>query len=120
MADRIELRDLRLLVHCGATAEERRQPQPIEVDLDVVADLEVAGGSDELADTVDYGAVCDRVAAVARDGPVALLEALAERLAAAALDSDTRIEAVSVTVRKLRPPVPHQLASAGIRIERRR
>lgn len=122
MADRarLELRGLRLLVTCGATAEERRSPQPIEIDLDLTADLAAAGRSDALADTVDYAAVCDRVAAVAQRGSFALLEALAEQLADGAFAVDPRVTAVAVTVRKLRPPVAHQLDSAGAHIERDR
>ncbi len=119
-ADRIELRRLRVLAHCGAGAEERGTPQPLEVDLDVVADLAPAGRSDRLADTVDYGAVCRAAVESATAVPAALLEHLAERLAAAVLDGDERVEAVTVAVRKLRPPVPHDLASAGVRVHRAR
>ena len=36
------------------------------------------------------------------------------------LDLDDRIGSVVVAVRKLRPPVPHQLATSGVRIERSR
>lgn len=119
-ADRIELRRLRLLARCGAGAEERATPQPLEIDLDVVADLGPAGRSDRLGDTVDYGAVCQEAVESATAAPAALLEHLAERLAAAVLGGDPRVEAVTVAVRKLRPPVPHDLASAGVRIHRAR
>ena len=59
--DRIELRGLRLSAICGVLPEERDRPQPLELDLDLWADLSAAGRSDDLADTVDYGAVCDTV-----------------------------------------------------------
>ncbi len=119
-ADRIELRGLRVLAHCGAGAEERERLQPLEIDIDVVADLAPAGRSDFLGDTVDYGRLCQAVVESATARPVALLEHLAERLAAAVLDGDQRVEAVTVAVRKLRPPVPHDLASAGVRVHRAR
>ncbi|MGI8758865.1 MAG: dihydroneopterin aldolase [Acidimicrobiales bacterium] len=118
--DRVELRGLRLLGRCGAGAPERAVAQPLEIDLDVVADLAPAGRSDVLADTVDYAALCDTVAAAVAAGPVALLERLAQGIADALLAEDERIEAVVVTVRKLRPPVPHDLASAGARLTRAR
>ena len=41
-------------------------------------------------------------------------------LAAAVLAADARATAVTVSVRKLRPPVPHALATSGVRIVRRR
>lgn len=119
-ADRIELRGLRVLARCGAGPEEREAPQPLEVDLDVVADLAPAGGSDRLGDTVDYGALCETVVDAATAAPVALLEHLAERLAAAVLDGDGRVDSVTVAVRKLRPPVPQHLTSAGVRVHRAR
>ena len=117
-ADRIELRGLRVLGVHGALPEEQDRAQPFEVDLDVEADLSVAGASDDLADTVDYGALAAVVAAVVGGERFRLLERLAERMAAQVADADPRIRAVTVTVRKLRPPVPVDLASAGVRITR--
>lgn len=117
---RIELRGLRLLGRCGAESHERDRPQPLEVDVDVVADLGPAALSDRLGDTVDYGEVCDAVAAAVAGAPVALLEHLALVIGDAVLHHDDRVEVVTVAVRKLRPPVVHHLASAGVRITRSR
>ena len=44
----IELRGLRAAGICGALPEEQERAQPLEVDLDVVADLAAAGTSDAL------------------------------------------------------------------------
>jgi len=118
--DRIELRGLRVLGVHGALPEEQDRAQPFEIDLDVETDLSRAGISDHLADTVDYGALAVVVAAVVGDERFRLLERLAERVAAQVAEADPRIRAVTVTVRKLRPPVPVDLGSAGVRITRRR
>ena len=115
--DLIELRGLRALGFCGALPEEQERRQPFEVDLDVETDLSRAGASDELGDTVDYGALCASVEAVVVDERFALMEALSARIAAVVLE-DRRISAVTVTVRKLRPPVPQQLDTSGVRIRR--
>jgi dihydroneopterin aldolase len=119
VGDRIELRGLRLSGICGALPEERARPQPLEIDLDVAADLRPAGRSDDLAETVDYGAVLDAVEAVVAAGRPMLLEHLAERVAEAVLALG-RVEAVTVALRKLRPPVPQPLATSGVRITRSR
>lgn len=119
-ADRIELRGLRLIGICGALPEERERAQPLEVDLDVYAPFAAACISDDLADTVDYGALCELVERVVANGRPQLLEYLAEQLAGAVLDLDPRIEEVTIAVRKLRPPVPQPLATSGVRIHRRR
>ena len=117
--DRIELRGLRVTAVVGVLPEERERAQPLELDLALSVDLSAAGVSDALGDTVDYGAVCDTVVARAATTEPLLLERLAAVLAEAVLALDSRIEAVELAVRKLRPPVPHDLASSGVRITRR-
>jgi dihydroneopterin aldolase len=117
MGDVIELRGLRALGICGALPEEQERVQPIEVDLDVEADLRAAGASDALADTVDYGALSAAVEQVITGERFTLLERLAQRICDVVLD-DERVTSVTVTVRKLRPPVPQQLATSGVRITR--
>lgn len=120
-ADRIELRGLRALGTHGVLDEERTRAQPFEVDLVIEADLSAAGKSDALADTVDYGAVAEAVAAEIGGPRAQLLERLAERIAAAVLAAaGPRATAATVTVRKLRPPVPVELDWAAVTMTRRR
>lgn len=119
MAEVIELRGLRAAGFCGALPEEQVRAQPLEVDLDVEADLRAACASDELADTVDYGALAAEVERVVTTERFTLLERLAERITEVVLD-DERVHAVTVWVRKLRPPVPQQLATSGVRVRRQR
>jgi dihydroneopterin aldolase len=115
--DRIELRGLRALGICGALPEERERVQPLEVDLDVVADLATAGETDALTDTIDYGALAEAVEAVITTERFTLLERLAARVTEVVLEVDGVLE-VTVAVRKLRPPVPQQLDTSGVRITR--
>ena len=119
MADQIELRGLVASGYCGVLQEEQSRAQPLEVDLDVVLDLVGAGTSDALDETVDYGAICSIVERVITTERFDLLERLAERIAEVSL-ADDRVDEVIVSVRKLRPPVPQQLATSGVRITRRR
>lgn len=120
MNDRIELRGLRVMARVGVLPQEKEADQPLELDLDLLVDLTAAGASDALADTVDYGAVCDAAVAAVEAGHVDLLERLAAGVAEAVLAADDRIAGVELAVRKLRPPVPHDLASSGVRIVRSR
>ena len=120
MSDRIEVRDLRVTGVHGVLPEERERAQPFSVDLVAWVDLEAAQHSDELADTVDYGALAQTAADVVAGRSYQLLEALAGRLAAALLIVDPRIEAVEVTVRKLHPPLPLDVGSTGVRVRRSR
>jgi dihydroneopterin aldolase len=118
-SDRIELRGLRLLGTHGVLPEEKERAQPFEIDLDIDLDLTGAGRTDSLVDTVDYGAVAEAVAGVVGGPHSDLLENLAERIAGAALQAASPLASgVTVTVRKLRPPLPVDMASAGVTVRR--
>jgi len=116
-SDRIEIRALRVVGTHGLLPEEQSRGQPFEIDLDVDADLAVAGRNDTLEDTVDYGEVARRASAVVTGRSYRLLEALAEGIAEAVL-ADARVRAVSVGVRKLHPPLAADVGSVGVRITR--
>jgi dihydroneopterin aldolase len=118
--DVIELRGLRIAGIVGVLEHERVQPQPLEIDVDLHLDLAPAAERDDLTDTVDYGAACAEVERVVSTTACALLEALAGRIADALLAVDPRIDATTVWVRKLRPPVAQQLATSGVRVTRSR
>lgn len=117
--DAIELRGLRMSGICGVLPEEQVRPQPLEVDLDLHLDLSLAGASDDLESTVDYGAITGEVERIVTASRFGLLEALAEQIAGSVLGHGL-VRGVTVSVRKLRPPVPQQLATSGVRIHRER
>ena len=112
----VELRGLRVTALVGVLPEERGRSQPLELDIDVHVDLTAAAVSDDLVDAVDYGAVCDAAVGAVTAAHVGLLERLAHLVAEAVLAVDVRVIAAEVVVRKLRPPVPHQLATSGVRV----
>jgi dihydroneopterin aldolase len=116
--DRIEVRGLRFNGLHGALPEELVRPQPFEVDLDLYLDLREAGQSDELATTVDYAQLCQLVKSVIDGPPATLLEHLAEQIAGRCLAFAGRAGTVVVSVRKLRPPVPVEVSSLGVRLRR--
>jgi dihydroneopterin aldolase len=115
--DRILIRGLGASGVHGATAEEQLRPQPFEVDLELLVDLAPAGASDVLADTVDYGAVCDAARAVVEKEHHQLLERLAARIAEDCA-KDTRVRGIVVEVRKMDPPLRGPLAHVAVRVER--
>ncbi len=116
-SDRIELRDLRVTCVIGALAHERTAPQPLSIDVDLFADLSLAGATDDLSLTVDYGAVCDRIVALCEHAQPRLLERLAELIAGELCGIDT-VTSATVTVTKLRPPVAADLGTSAVRITR--
>ncbi len=119
MTDQIRIRGLRVMAICGALPEEQERRQPFMIDLDVEADLVTAGSSDDLSDTINYGELCERITEVVQAGRFVLIERVATVIADTVLQYE-RAEAVTVELRKLRPPVPEPLDTCGVRIRRTR
>jgi dihydroneopterin aldolase len=117
--DRIEVRGLRVDGVHGVLDGEQERPQPFEIDLDLYLDLDAAAASDALETTADYGAAVEAAVSVVLGPPRQLLETLAGAIAEVVLE-DPRIDAVTVAIRKLRPPVSAEVTSTGVRIHRRR
>ena len=99
----------------GVLPEEQTRAQPFGVDVELEVDLGPAGASDDLADTIDYAAVVAVTVRIVETERFQLLERLATRIAEACRE-DERVTAVTVTVRKLRPPVPASLDHVGVRV----
>ncbi|PZM97505.1 MAG: dihydroneopterin aldolase [Actinobacteria bacterium] len=119
MTDRITLTGLRVRGRHGVFDFERDQGQDFVVDVALDLDLAPAARSDDLADTVDYGELARRLAAIVAGEPVNLIETLAERLAAECL-ADQRVRVATVTVHKPQAPIPHEFADVAVTVTRRR
>jgi dihydroneopterin aldolase len=111
--DRIELRGLRCFGRHGVGEAERREGQAFVVDVTVRADLDAPAESDDLADTIDYGALAVRVAEAVRSTRFDLLEALADHLCRLVLD-DPRASEVEVRVAKPDAPVTVELDEVAV------
>lgn len=119
MSDRIALTGLRARGHHGVYDFERERGQDFVVDVVLEIDLAPAARSDDVADTVHYGELAERLVAVVGGEPVNLIETLAERLADLCL-ADARVRAATVTVHKPQAPIPHEFADVAVMITRRR
>jgi dihydroneopterin aldolase len=117
--DRIELRGIAGFGHHGVLPHEQEFGQTFLVDVVLELDLSRAGASDDLADTVDYGALSGELAAVVTDERYDLIERLATRLTEVCLARRT-VEAVTVTVHKPHAPVPVTLADVAVTVRRTR
>ena len=119
MTDRITLTGLRVRGHHGVLPSERRAGQDFVVDVSLDLDLAPAASSDDVADTVDYGALAEALAAVISGEPVDLLETLAARLSAVCL-ADARVAAATVTVHKPQAPIPLNFHDVSVTVRRGR
>ena len=116
-ADHILIEGLRVSCVIGVNDRERRAKQEIVLDIVLHADLRVAGGSDDIADTVDYGALARSIAEHVAGSSFRLVEALAESVAGVCL-ADARVTRVHVRIRK--PGALSLADSAGVEITRHR
>lgn len=115
--DRIELRGLTVRGRHGVFEHERRDGQDFVVDLTVWLDLAVAAASDRLADTLDYGGLAERAAAIVGGEPCDLIETVAGRVADEVL-TDQRVRAVEVVLHKPRAPIPLRFADVAVVLTR--
>jgi dihydroneopterin aldolase len=105
MTDRIELRGLTVRGHHGVFEHERLDGQDFVVDVTVWIDLAAAAASDDLVDTLDYGALAQLAADVVAGPPRNLIETVAAEIAEGVM-TDERVHAVEVVVHKPSAPIP--------------
>lgn len=102
----------------GVRPAEREHPQEFKVDIELEADLSVAGRTDKLEDTIDYTKVRGIAKETIEGESAKLLETLATRIADRILEIPT-VRAVSVRVTK-RPASMMPITAAAVHISRKR
>lgn len=117
MTDVVRLTGLRVRGHHGVLPQERRDGQEFVVDVELSLDVRAAAAADDLALTVDYGALAERLAAVVGGEPVDLLETLATRLAGVCL-AEPLVERATVTVHKPAAPIPLPFDDVSVTVVR--
>lgn len=117
MSDQIVLTGLRVRGRHGVLRVEREQGQDFLVDVVLHLDTRGAAASDDVADTVHYGELAERLAEVVAGEPVDLLETLAQRLAEVCLAYDL-VERAEVTVHKPSAPIPLEFADVAVTVVR--
>ena len=119
MPGTITLSGLRVRGRHGVFDFERERGQDFVVDVRLELDLAPAAASDEVTDTVHYGELAERLAAIVGGEPVNLIETLADRLVTACL-SDERVTTAEVTVHKPQAPIPLEFADVSVTLRRSR
>lgn len=115
--DEIQLTGLTVFGRHGVFEHERESGQEFVIDLRLQLGLADAAASDDVTDTVHYGELAEKVAAVVAGEPVNLIETLAERIADVVL-ADTRVQQVAVTVHKPHAPIPLTFSDVSVTIFR--
>ena len=87
MSDSIDLTGLAAYGYHGVFDHEKRDGQEFLIDVSLALDTDPAAASDDVADTVHYGELAERIVAIVEGDPVDLIETLAHRILAAVSDS---------------------------------
>ena len=115
--DEITLTGIRAFGYHGVYDDERREGQEFVVDVTLHLPTADAAASDDVADTVHYGELAERIVALVAGEPVNLLETLAQRIADDIL-TDQRVRLATVTVHKPQAPITVQFGDVSVTIRR--
>ncbi|WP_278314323.1 dihydroneopterin aldolase [Lolliginicoccus levis] len=118
-SDLIHLRGLRARGHHGVFDHERRDGQEFIVDILLAVDHTTAGRTDDLNDTIDYGALAHTAVGIISGEPCDLIETVATRIADVVI-ADARIQRAEVTLHKPSAPIPHTFADVSVTVVRHR
>jgi dihydroneopterin aldolase len=119
VSDRIVLANMQFQGRHGYYDYEQVTPQPFEVDVELMLNLQPAGVDDDLEQSVDYGRVYAAVRQIVESTSFRLLEALAEAICHELL-TDFEVGEVEVRVRKPAVKLGGPLDYAGVQVRRQR
>lgn len=119
MADRITLTGLQVRGNHGVFDHEKRDGQDFFVDITVWIDLGEAAANDDLKQTLDYGELAERAAAIVAGPSRDLIETVAAEIADGVM-TDARVHAAEVTIHKPNAPISLTFADVAVTIRRSR
>ena len=112
--DTIRLSNLIFYAYHGVEESEKQMGQRFEVDVELYLELNIAGRSDQLKDTIDYTEVYQVIEELVLEGEYNLIEALAEDIAQNIVN---RFPVAETLVRVRKPHVSLRGISDGVEIE---
>ena len=115
--DQVALRGLAGFGRHGVFDFEREQGQRFVADVVCTLDLAPAAETDDLRQTVDYGALAADAVADIEGEPLDLIEALADRIARTCLRRPA-VQSVEVTVHKPDAPMPVPVDDVAVTLRR--
>lgn len=116
--DEIRIDNLEVYAYHGVYPEEKEKGQRFYVNAVLFLDVRPAGISDELALSVDYGAVCHKITEWMKEKKYDLLETVAEEIASRLLNEFSLLREVSLEIRKPEAPIGLPFESVSVKIHR--
>jgi dihydroneopterin aldolase len=117
--DYIQLNEMEFYGYHGALPEETRLGQRFRTTVSLATNLEKAGKTDDLDNTVNYAEVYELCKEIIEGSPKKLIEAVAEKIAGDLLSRySTKVTGVRVVLIKPDPPIAGHYASVSVDITR--
>jgi dihydroneopterin aldolase len=117
VSDVIRIEGIEAFGYHGVFPQEKREGQTFLVDVDIETSFDEAIAHDDVAYTVDYGVVAERVAEIIQGEPADLIETVCDRIVTMVLSLE-RVTSTRVTIHK--PQAPISVPFAGVSVSRRR
>ena len=118
--DKIFLKNMEFFAYHGVLNDERINGQYFEIDLEMVLDLTKAAETDDLQDTVDYGQIYLVVKEATTKNRYNLVETLASKIIEEIFTKNSKIQEVTVSIRKPQAPIDGKLTGPEVQIQRSR
>ena len=118
--DKIIISRLEVASNHGVLDAEKILGQKFYVSIELALDLQKAGQTDDIGETINYAEVCDMVVQLMQDGTHNLIETCAEKIAAYLLMAYASISEVTVKIEKPHAPIKHSFGHVAVLITRKR
>ena len=118
--DTLVLKGLQYHAPHGVYESEKIEGNDFEVDLCFELDLKQAASTDDLSQTIDYVRAQELVASIMLGDSLDLIETLAQRIGHLLFTEFEQVLILTVTVRKLQPPIgaPNAYAQCTMKWQR--
>ncbi len=117
--DQVRIENLEVYAYHGGTRQEKEQGQVFLISAVLHLDLRLAGMTDQLRHTADYGKVCSFIVKFMRSRTYRLIETVAERLAEEILLAFPNVEEVELEIRKQNAPIEIPFGAISVHICRK-
>ena len=118
--DKIIISQLEVISNHGVLDAEKVLGQKFYVSIELALDLQKAGISDDIRETINYAEVCDMVVRLMQNSTYNLIETCAEKIAESLLKTHTNVNEVTVTIEKPHAPIKHSFGNVAVLIIRKR
>lgn len=118
MNDIINIDGLEIFANHGVLKEENSLGQKFYISIKMILDLEKAGKSDDLLNTINYAEVCDFTNKFVKENTYKLIETVAEKLAEKLLERYELIKEITISVKKPWAPIGYPIDCVSVEITR--